>query len=79
MEHFLFSCRILGMGIEQYVYNKLGCPKFVISGDVAIRISDISALHSDGNGKHVVFLKDGLWIEVSYGMYRKIMGVIWNT
>ena len=53
--------------------------QFVLSGDVAIRISDISALHSDGNGKHVVFLKDGLCIEVSYGMYRKIMGVIWNT
>ncbi len=28
MEHFLFSCRILGMGIEQYIYNMLGCPEF---------------------------------------------------
>ncbi|MCR5655208.1 MAG: glycosyltransferase [Lachnospiraceae bacterium] len=28
MEHFLFSDCVLGMGIEQYVYNKLGCPEF---------------------------------------------------
>ncbi|MCR4617425.1 MAG: hypothetical protein K5669_04455 [Lachnospiraceae bacterium] len=40
MEHFLFSCRILGMGVEQYVYNKLGCPKFEISGLVASELSD---------------------------------------
>ncbi len=25
--HFLFSCRTLGMGIEQYTYEKIGCPK----------------------------------------------------
>jgi FkbH-like protein len=27
LEHFLFSCRTLGMGIETYIYNKLGKPK----------------------------------------------------
>ncbi len=53
--------------------------QFVISGDVAIRISDISALHADGNGEYIVFLKDGLWIRVSSGMYRKIMAVVWNS
>lgn len=36
MEHFLFSCRILGMGIEQYVYNKLGCPDFTVKEPVAV-------------------------------------------
>ncbi len=35
MEHFLFSCRILGMGVEQYVYNKLGCPRFSVKEPVA--------------------------------------------
>ena len=37
--HFVFSCRTLGMGIEQYVYNKLGRPELVIVGEV---ISDLT-------------------------------------
>ena len=32
--HFCFSCRTLGMGIEQYVYASLGRPKLKIVGDV---------------------------------------------
>lgn len=32
--HFCFSCRTLGMGIEQYVYNKLGRPSLNINGEV---------------------------------------------
>lgn len=35
LEHFLFSCRILGMRVEQYVYTKLGSPELDIAGDVA--------------------------------------------
>lgn len=38
--HFLFSCRILGMGIEQYIYNTLGRPKLTVVGEV---ISDLSS------------------------------------
>ena len=37
--HFAFSCRTLGMGIEQYVYNQLGRPELEIVGEV---ISDLS-------------------------------------
>lgn len=37
--HFTFSCRILGMGIEQYTYNVLNRPKLEIVGEV---ISDLS-------------------------------------
>ena len=33
-EHFLFSCRTIGMGIEQYVYQILGCPEITIVGEV---------------------------------------------
>lgn len=33
--HFLFSCRVLGMGIEQFVYAKLNFPTLEINGDVA--------------------------------------------
>lgn len=36
LEHFLFSCRVLGLGIENYIYNKLGFPKLTIKGEVAI-------------------------------------------
>lgn len=32
--HFVFSCRTLGMGIEQYTYNLLGRPSLEIKGEV---------------------------------------------
>lgn len=43
--HFTFSCRTLGMGIEQYVYNKLGRPELTIVGEV---ISDLSSKEIPG-------------------------------
>ena len=33
--HFLFSCRIMNMGIEQFVYNYLKKPQIEIKGEVA--------------------------------------------
>lgn len=33
--HFLFSCRIMNMGIEQFVYNYLDKPELKIKGEVA--------------------------------------------
>lgn len=35
LEHFLFSCRIIGMGVEKWVYSKLGCPDVAVKGKVA--------------------------------------------
>lgn len=32
--HFLFSCRTIGQGIEQYVYARLGYPVLEVKGDV---------------------------------------------
>ena len=43
--HFCFSCRTLGMGIEQYVYGKLGRPSLQIVGEV---ISDLSCKEIPG-------------------------------
>lgn len=43
--HFVFSCRTLGMGIEQYVYNKLGRPELTIVGEVN---SDLSGIETPG-------------------------------
>ncbi|MCR4641868.1 MAG: hypothetical protein K5697_07550, partial [Lachnospiraceae bacterium] len=36
--HFLFSCRVLGMGIEQYTYQKLGCPEILLNGSTAVKL-----------------------------------------
>lgn len=36
--HFVFSCRVLGMGIEQYVYRKLGQPALEIVGEVSASV-----------------------------------------
>jgi FkbH-like protein len=33
--HFVFSCRTMNMGIEQYVYERLGRPEIEIEGEVA--------------------------------------------
>lgn len=32
--HFLFSCRTIGQGVEQYVYATLGYPKLAVIGEV---------------------------------------------
>jgi FkbH-like protein len=40
--HFCFSCRILGMGIEQYVYDLLGRPDIHIVGDVVSNLIEPS-------------------------------------
>jgi FkbH-like protein len=36
--HFCFSCRILGMGVEQWLYEKLGKPWMKISDDVRLQL-----------------------------------------
>lgn len=40
--HFLFSCRTLGMGIEQYTYNYLNRPQLTIIGEVVSDLSDVN-------------------------------------
>lgn len=37
--HFLFSCRIINLGIEQYVYALLGFPSLLVVGDTASSVS----------------------------------------
>ena len=32
--HYLFSCRTIGQGVEQYVYSTLGCPKITVKEPV---------------------------------------------
>ena len=33
--HFLFSCRTIGFGVENFIYKRMGCPELSIVGDVA--------------------------------------------
>ncbi len=40
LDHFVFSCRTLGMGIEQYIYAILGFPAITISGKVANQLNN---------------------------------------
>lgn len=41
--HFLFSCRTIGQGVEQWVYSTLGCPELVTVGEVVNKVKKISA------------------------------------
>lgn len=41
LEHFLFSCRTMGMGIEQYVYAMLNFPELDIVEPVSGRVSKL--------------------------------------
>lgn len=34
--HFLFSCRTIGQGVEQYVYSTLNFPEIQVAGDVIV-------------------------------------------
>ncbi|NDP22641.1 MAG: HAD-IIIC family phosphatase [Paludibacter sp.] len=43
LEHFLFSCRTIGLGIEQYVYSKLNYPKLEVVGDVVSNVNETKA------------------------------------
>ena len=36
--HFLFSCRILHLGVERWTYRRLGCPELHVRGEVASEI-----------------------------------------
>lgn len=37
--HFVFSCRIMNMGIEQWVYSRLGFPELEAAGEVAVELN----------------------------------------
>ncbi len=40
LEHFAFSCRILGLGVERWLYQKLGRPLISIQGEVQADLRD---------------------------------------
>jgi FkbH-like protein len=54
VRHFAFSCRILHMGVENWVYQHLGCPRLEVVGDVATPIEPSRAIDwvNAGDGAH---------------------------
>lgn len=44
LEHFLFSCRIMNMDVERFIYNKIGRPAIDIEGDVTGDLDDTSTI-----------------------------------
>ncbi len=42
--HFVFSCRTMNMGVEQYVYDLLGRPEIEIAGPVSYGLSSYAAI-----------------------------------
>lgn len=41
--HFLFSCRAIGQGVEQYVYSSLNFPELEVVGEVISELKNIAA------------------------------------
>ena len=41
--HFLFSCRTIGQGVEQYVYSMLGWPELTVVGNVINQVARVPA------------------------------------
>ena len=39
LKHYLYSCRTIGMGIEQFVYAQLGFPKLNVIGEVVTELN----------------------------------------
>jgi FkbH-like protein len=40
LEHFCFSCRVLGFGVESWIYAMLGFPKIEVSGEVLVDLKN---------------------------------------
>lgn len=54
--HFLFSCRTMGMGIEQYVYQQLNYPALTVIGDVSSVLENkmtVSWINSGSNQQNI--------------------------
>ena len=64
LEHFAFSCRILGMGVERWLYQKLNQPKIHVSGEVIADIFDLALVDwvtqvSDDSNSNLVDIPKG--------------------
>jgi hypothetical protein len=52
LEHFCFSCRILHMGVENWMYQRLGSPFIEVSGEVLTELSSDTVIDWIGLCNH---------------------------
>lgn len=59
--HFCFSCRTLNMGVEQFVWERIGCPEIDVKGPVAnpVRSFDSVDWITEAAGSDQVFAEGG--------------------
>ncbi len=92
LEHFLFSCRIINMGIEHHIYQRLGRPRLEVVGDVATPITaevpdwltevdgatstPAAAPKAEGAGRLRVFLKGGCDLEIIQHLVTNAFGMV---
>ena len=50
LEHFAFSCRILGLGVERWLYARLGRPRIEVKGEVLADLDDPAPVDWIGQG-----------------------------
>lgn len=55
LKHFVFSCRVLNMGVEQYVYKLLGMPKITVVGSVSSDLQSVDPvwINSSAESKRI--------------------------
>ncbi len=80
LQHFAFSCRTLGMGVEQWVYQLLGRPRVEIVGEVlSDLLTDVDWINvaADGDGEEAsgarfgeVRIRGGCELEVLEHFFR---------
>lgn len=61
LDHFLFSCRSLGMGVEQFLFQMLGYPAFETVGDVTVPLVNsikVDWIEVDHDNKSVETIKN---------------------
>ena len=69
LEHFAFSCRTLGMQVEQYVYMQLECPQLQVVGDVVASLNEeympqwINQKNENAAAQQAVSLSKGLLLK----------------
>ena len=58
LRHFCFSCRILNMGVERWLYARLGRPEMRLKGEVLTDLSDESPIDWIGLGPDAPAMAD---------------------
>lgn len=70
LEHFLFSCRTIGMGIENYVFNFLNKPRLCINGEVIGNLNAYETIDWINNDTYSTKEKDKLGVDKCCALFK---------